>query len=217
MADARVGAPAGADELTNLLQLYARLGEEELALRGRRRAAVASARGALLWEHLASWVPVHLASVRRSGDAFYAAWVGLLGETLAGEVDALPPRAELPNALACAPAPLDLASRRDLVCGLLTRVRSGVLVTRSDLVRAGEELGVGVRRGRRRFSIEALIDQDPVGTIAWLGHLAREWAAIHLLAHPGALTPIGQWWAERADHAATLLSSAASLIGSSGS
>lgn len=205
--------PASADELTTLLELYARLGEEELdPADGRRRAAVASARGALLWEHLASWVPVHLSSVRRLGDSFYAAWADLLAEALAGEVDARPPRAELPSALAFAPPALDLTSRRSLLDGVLAPVRSGMVLTRSDLVRASDVLGVGVRRGERRFALEALVDQEPAGTLAWLGGVAEEWAEVHRATHPGPLAPIGEWWARRADRAAALLVAAGDRV-----
>ncbi len=202
--------PAEPDELGTLLALYARLGAEEVALPGgHRRHAVSSARAALLWEHLAPWAPVYLAAVARVGDEFHRAWAALACDALAGEADGLAPRAELPTALASAPPPLGLASRRELLDGLLAPVRSGMVVTQADLVRAGADLGLGVRRGERRFTLEALVDQDAAGILGWLGRLAAEWSGGHRAWHAGALEPVGEWWARRAAEAAGTLERAA--------
>ncbi len=207
----RIAPPPEPDHLGVLLELYGRLGAEELALQtdARRRAAVASARGALYWEHLAPWAQVLLATVERVGDRFHRAWAGLAGDVLAAEADALAPRAELPSALAAAPPPLDATSRRDLLDALVAPVRIGMVITRADLVRAGRDLGLGVRRGERRFTLEGLFDQDPARVLAWLGGLAAEWAALHRRWHPGALEPVGRWWADRARVAAEVLAAAA--------
>lgn len=202
--------PAEPDELATLLGLYAQLAAEEVRLpAGHRRRAVTSARAALLWEHLASWVPVHLAAVARVGDAFHREWAALAVDALAAEADGLPPRAELPSALASAPPPITLASRRELLEAVLAPVRSGMVVTRADLVRAGAELGLGVRRGERRFTLDAMVDQDAAGVLGWLGRLAGEWSGLHRPWHPGALGPVGRWWAHRARAAAAALDLAA--------
>ena len=202
--------PAEADHLGTLLELYARLGTEELtfALADRRRAGVASARAALLWEHLAPWAPVYLATVERVGGGFHRAWANLAITVLTAEIDALAARAELPTALSAAPPPLTMASRHELVGSLLTPVRSGVVITRSDLGRAGRDLGLGVRRGERRFALEGLLDQDPAAVLAWLGTFAAQWSELHLLWHCGSLEPVGRWWADRARGAAELLADA---------
>ncbi len=141
--------PSDADHLGALLDLYACLGGEELASAStdRRRAAVASARAALLWEHLAPWAVVHLASVHGLGSGFYRAWARLACDVLSAEADALAPRAELPTALGVAPSPLEVASRDELVDALLAPARSGVVITRADLSRAGRDLGLAVRQG----------------------------------------------------------------------
>jgi hypothetical protein len=206
--------PAEPDHLRALLDLYARLGAEELALppAARRRAALMSARAALLWEHLAPWVLVHLAAVDRAGGEFHRAWAGLMADVLWAEGDDLPPRAQLPTALCGAPAPLALASRRELVDAVLAPARSGMVVTRADLVRAGRDLGLGVRRGERRFALDGLLDQDPAGILGWLGRAAEEWAVVHRRWHPGALDPVGRWWAGRARAAAGVLAGAAARV-----
>jgi len=208
--------PSSADELCTLLELSARLSEAELAAGGRRRAAIASARSALLWEHIVCWAPVHLASVSRVGQPFYRAWADLLIEALAAEVDALPPRRELPTSLSASPAPLDLASRQSLLASILAPARAGMVLTRADLIRASQELGVGVRIGDRRFMLESLLDQEPAATLAWLGCLAEEWVFIHRSAHPSSLMPIGVWWSERAAYNAALLAGATLRAGSAG-
>jgi hypothetical protein len=208
--------PPDADHLATLLELYAALGQAETAgvrepATGRRRAALMSARAALVWEHLASWVPVHLASVERVGEPFHQAWATITAEVLAGEVEACaPPRAELPTALALAPPPLDVASRRGCVDALLAPVRAGMVVTRADLVQAGADLGLGVRRGERRFTLEALLDQDASGVLGWLSRLAADWVELHERWHAGPLGGVGQWWAARARATATILEEAAS-------
>lgn len=206
--------PAEPDRLDVLLGLYAQLGGEESCCPAadRRRAAIASARAALLWEHLAPWLWVHLASVWRVGDEFHRAWAELVADALGAEADVLPVREELPTALATAPPSLDVASRSELVSGVLAPVRSGMVVTRSDLARVGADLGLGVRWGERRFALEALLDQDPAATLSWLGGLAGEWAALHARWHPGALAPVGRWWQARAEVAAGVLSSAAARV-----
>lgn len=205
--------PAEADHLGTLLELYAQLGAQELALpAGRRRAALGSARAALCWEHLASWVPVHLASVHRVGGSFHRAWAELAADALAAEADEPTPRAELPSVLTVAPPPLDTSSRKSLVDAVLAPVRSGMVVTRADLVQAGAALGLGVRRGERRFTLDALLGQDAGGVLDWLAGLAEEWAELHDRWHAGALRPVGHWWAERARSAAAVLSDAAAQV-----
>jgi TorA maturation chaperone TorD len=202
--------PSDADHLGALLDLYACLGGEELASAStdRRRAAVASARAALLWEHLAPWAVVHLASVHRLRSGFYRAWARLACDVLSAEADALAPRAELPTALGVAPSPLEVASRDELVDALLAPARSGVVITRADLSRAGRDLGLAVRQGERRFVLEGLVAQDPRQVLGWLAGLAGEWSRLHRRWHRGTLEPVGRWWAARASASAAALAGA---------
>lgn len=60
-----------------------------------------------------------------------------------------------------------------------------MVVTRTDLVRAGAALGLGVRRGEGRFALESLLDQEPAGTLAWLAGHAASWAQVHPSGAPG--------------------------------
>lgn len=208
--------PAEPDHLAVLLALYARLGSEELAVpptQGRRQVAIASARAALLWEHLAPWAPVHLAAVTRVGGAFHRGWARLAGRVLQAEAEALPERSELPTALAVAPPPVALGSRRDLVDGVLAPARSGMVVARADLARLGGNLGLGVRPGERRFVLDVLLDNTPEGVLAGLAAMAQEWAALHRSWHAGPLEVVGRWWAERARLASGVLAQAAHAVG----
>ncbi len=85
--------------------------------------------------------------------------------------------------------------------GLLSPVRSGMLLTRADLRAAAAELGLGLRQGERRYALRALLGQDADATLGWLEREAVAWAARHeaLEACPAA---IGGFWAARARAAA---------------
>jgi len=200
--------PTGADRLSPLLTLYADLGEEELRSDGHRRRALASARGALAWEHLVPWVPTYLGVVVRLGDPFYGAWARLLLEALEVELSTLPERADLPRALAASPPPCDAGTRTALLESLLAPARSGIVVTRADLVEAGRDLGLAVRLGERRYTLGGLLDQDAPATLRWLGRLAAGWGEYHQGLATGPLAPVARWWASRARHTAGALTTA---------
>jgi Nitrate reductase delta subunit len=164
-------------------------------------APASSVCGALFWEHVASWMPPYLATLRRIGAAFHVAWADLVATLLAELAGELGPPARLPLALRAAPAlpeaPADLDA---LLATLLAPVRTGLVVVRDDLERAAAELGLGLRVGERRFALRSLIAQDAAAVLGWLAAEARSQAAA--LA---ALPPITGWWAARAHAGATWL------------
>ena len=192
--------PAEPDHLSVLLAGVA-------ALAG--SAPASSARGALFWEHVASWMPPYLAALRRIGAPFYLAWADLCATLLAELAGELGPPVRLPLALraapACAGAPADLD---ELLATLFAPVRTGVVLVRDDLERAAAELGLGVRAGERRFALRSLLAQDPAGVLGWLATLARAQAAA--LA---SLPPITAWWAARAGAGAAWLDELAARAG----
>lgn len=196
--------PADADHLATLLALYAHVGESSQSCTSEAaRQRLAHAARALLWEHLWSWVPGYLAAA----GAYQAAapWAALTAAALASEAERTAPPIELPAALRQAPRAIDAAvGAEDLLDALVTPVRSGFVLTLSDLVRAGQEIGVGVRRGERRFALRAMLEQDPTSSIRWLAQHARHWAQLYR-AQPPRAPIITDWWATRAMHSAQVL------------
>jgi hypothetical protein len=214
-----VAPPAEPDHLAALLSLYASLGE---ACSGARTEAVRHAltrtRHALFWEHLWPWLPAYLTAV----EAFPAltAWAVLTRRAVLAERSGHPggpdrPDARLPLALRAAPAPLSPGcAPGDLPVALTTPVRSGLILTRRALAAGAEAAGAGHRIGERRFTLRAMLDQEPAGTLRWLGAEAARWADTHAALPPNRGAGPGRdavqdWWARRARRTAAVLCAAA--------
>jgi TorA maturation chaperone TorD len=203
--------PPEPDHLALMLGLHARLGDlVSEAADGPARDRWRHARGAFLWEHLLSWLPVFLgklAQLEGVADPFYLRWAALLRDALREEAEALGQPARLPLHLREAP---DLADpRRDgpraFLASLLSPVRSGVVLVRADLARAARDLGLGLRPGERRVVLEALLDQDAAAALAWLSMEATAWAGRHRPeAHFAA--ELAAFWQRRAEATARLVS-----------
>lgn len=204
--------PPEPDHLAALLGLYAGLSE---AAQGNGtdegRAGPEVARAVLLREHVASWVFPWLDRVMDVGPEPYRAWAGILRDALLEEmrgIDAAgrlarPPL--LPLHLREAPPLSDPRDgTQDFLAELLTPVRSGMILTRADLVRAGRERGLGARIGERHYTLEALFGQDPPGMLEWLASEAGDRARRHR-ALEEELGPTGTFWRERAETAEALL------------
>ncbi|HVR09816.1 MAG TPA: molecular chaperone TorD family protein [Thermoanaerobaculia bacterium] len=220
--------PAEPDHLAVMLGLHARLGElERQAADAPARERWRHARGAFLWEHLLSWLPVFLMKLEDLGepggldegvdagvsgapaDAFYRRWAALLGEALRAEAATL----SLPEGPECLPlhlraAPGCVDPRRDglegFLASLLTPVRSGIVLVRADLARAARELALGLRLGERRLVLQAMFEQDAGPVLGWLAQEAAAWAARHRPAVPAA-APLAAFWQDRAAATARLL------------
>jgi hypothetical protein len=163
--------------------------------------------GALFWEHVASWMPPYLATVRRIGAAFHVAWAELAATVLAELAAELGPPARLPLALRAAPAfPAAPADLDELLATLLAPVRTGFVIVRDDLERAAADLGLGLRAGERRFALRGLLGQDPSGVLGWLAAEARSQAASF-----ATLPPITGWWTARAHVGASWLDELATV------
>jgi TorA maturation chaperone TorD len=191
-----VGAtpPAEPDHLAALLGLYATVAEE-----GGERAR--HLRHALLWEHLLTWLPAWLARVAEVAPEPYVRWGSLLRAALLAETEELGPPAAPPVHLRVAPPP-------DAVEALLAAVRSGVVLTRVDLHRTARELGLGLRQGERRYTLDALLTQDAPAVLHCLAQEADRQAAIHR-SLPASWRPVTEHWASRADATAAQLRLAA--------
>ena len=190
--------PAEPDHLAALLGLYAALAERENAAEARPGppGAWREARRALLWEHLLTWVPMYAAAMATFPSGFHAAWARLLHQALLREAQELDPPSAMPLHLRDVlelPDPGSGAFER----ALLAPVRSGLLLTRSDLLNAAAASGLGARPGGRAFALRALIDQDRAATFGWLAQRAGWWAEQHRDAIP-SLGRIAQHWLGRA-------------------
>lgn len=199
-------APEDADHLGALLMLYAELGEAEQDASGERvRAQLHRARAALFHEHIWSWAPGYLLAVTEMGIASVAAWARLTEQALRAEYAALGAAELLPLALRAAPPGLDEADSLDeTLDALVAPVRSGVVLTYRDLADCAHRVGVGLRRGERRFALRAMVEQDARGTLGWLGTRARWWSQ---RCAPTLETPNdpGAWWSRRAATTARVL------------
>jgi TorA maturation chaperone TorD len=196
--------PAEPDHLAALLGLYAALIEAEAGEGDpARRRLRGEARRALLWEHLLVWVPGYARAAARVGAAAYRPWAEALASALLAEAAALP-RGDGPLPLHLRHAPAPAAPGDDgldeYLGRLLAPVRSGMVITRQDLVTAARELGLGLRMGERRFALRSLVGQDPLKVFGWLAEWARRSAEEHdrLI---DALGPVAVFWRERAHQA----------------
>jgi TorA maturation chaperone TorD len=170
-------------------------------------ASAPTVRAALFWEHVASWMPPYLATVRRIGGPFHVAWAELAATLLDELAGDLGPPARLPLALRAAPAPPAAPADLDeLLATLLAPARTGFVVVCDDLERAAADLGLGLRAGERRFALRALLGQAPAAVLGWLAAEARAQAASFV-----TLPPVSAWWVARAHVGATWLDGLAAV------
>jgi hypothetical protein len=224
-----LSAPADADHLGMILALYAELGEAGAAASGAAtRDRLDRAREAVLWEHLWSWLPGYLLAVTAEAAALPGAgadaardagagrtWARLARRALVAEARASAPARAMPLALREAPAPLgEAALPGDILDVIVAPVRAGFILTRSDIALAAQRLGLGLRRGERRFALAALLEQDPRQTLGWLAGQAGSWSARIRYQAVGTDQCVG-WWSVRAAHTARLLRRAAGSCGAS--
>jgi TorA maturation chaperone TorD len=192
------------DHVAVLLTAYSRLRE------GPPEGPAARAADALLHEHLLSWLPLYLARVRSLAPQPYPHWALLVAQVLHAEAARRPAPADLPLHLRAAPPrqPPPGESRDDFLAWLLAPVRSAMVLTRQDLRRAADDLGLGLRVGERRFVLEALLDQDPAATLGWLAdHCRTTVAAWH--GWDDVVPGTARWWTTTAAASATHLRSLA--------
>lgn len=194
--------PAEPDHLAALLGLYAALGERENT-RPDSAPVWREARRALLWEHLLTWVPVYTDAMTTLPSGFHSAWARLLRLALLQEALLLAPPPATPLHLREVPELPDPGSG-DLTRALLAPVRSGLLISRSDLAKAAAATGLAARIGGRAFTLRALIEQDHAATVGWLAERAAWWAERHQSGIP-FLGRIAQHWLGRAQASQRLL------------
>lgn len=203
--------PADADHLASLLALYSELGEASEAAQGEQtRRRLQHGAAVVLWEHLWPWLPGYLDAVSDE-DPAAESWARLTRRALDREATRTEPATVLPLALRTAPPPLGPEdSLENLLDAITAPIRTGFILTYADLSSCAQDLGVGLRRGERRFALKAMLEQDPGGTLAWLGGRARQSAQRHgLRRDAAAVADPSRWWADRANHTASVLDVAA--------
>ncbi|MDY7095072.1 MAG: molecular chaperone TorD family protein [Acidobacteriota bacterium] len=207
--------PPEPDHLTTLLSMQAGLGELAPSDEQEEDPRQLHARAAHLGEHLLSWLPPYLLRVEEVASPFYQGWAHLLAAVLAEEAQHLGGLAHLPSTLHLPSAPSFRNPRTTggdtLLKDLLSPARSGLILTRDDLARAADELNLALRRAERRYTLEALVGQDPAAILAWLAEESRRQA--HSMASPAEDSlaahfptgPLGDFWFSRALTTAELL------------
>ena len=120
------------------------------------------ARGALLQEHIAPWVPAYLERMIEITVGPYHSWALLLDKVLRIEFLRMGVPKQLPLHLReSLPLPDPRTNGADaFISGLLASVRTGIILTRADLARLASELDLGLRAGERRYALEHLLGQD---------------------------------------------------------
>lgn len=211
-----ISPPAEPDHLGSLLGLLAAVMEREAGETDPARAALlARARRALVREHLLPWVPAFTGRVKETGGPYYTRWAELVERLLREEaeldaerMDALPVHlaaaAELPDPRRSAGEDPGEGPGEAFLRAVLAPVRSGMILTRLDLARAGRQLGLGVRQGERLFILKSFLAQDAGATLSWLAAEAEAWEERHGDT-PAWDSAIESWWEGRARGAARLL------------
>ena len=216
-----VAPPAEPDHLTALLSLYASLGQAAEGTRTKAAAeALTRARLALFWEHLWPWLPAYLEAVTalEAAAPALAAWAALAGRAVRAE-RAGHPGGRLPLALRAAPPALPAGpAPPDLPALLVTPARSGLLLTRRCLAAGAVQAGAGHRIGERRFTLRAMLEQAPAGTLRWLRAETARWASRHAARaadapRTGDRDPVQAWWTERARRTEAVLLATAATAG----
>jgi hypothetical protein len=80
-------------------------------------------------------------------------------------------------------------------------VHSGTILTRCRLASGAAAAGVGYRIGERRYTLRAMLEQDPAATLDWLGQEAQRWEQLHATR----VGDVSRWWAARAASTARFL------------
>jgi TorA maturation chaperone TorD len=199
--------PAEPDHLSLMLALYAELAEREENERDARlKERWRHARAAFLWEHLLSWLPVYLHKLDEVAAPFYRGWGETLSAALFNELEGVEHSLPAPLYLRTAHALSDPreAGAEEFLRSILSPARSGMIITRSDLMKAGRRLGLGLRVGERKFILSTLFNQNPRAVLDWLLAEAARWQEQHR-RNRDSLGVIAAAWLKKTENAARLL------------
>ena len=199
--------PAEADHLAVMLALYARLAEmqEREAESDEQRLSSRAARKAFLWEHLLSWLPFYLCKLSDIAPPFYKRWGEILLEALLAEAATTGRQEQLPLHLREAPRLINPQEQgvEEFLQAVLTPVRSGLILTRADLIKSARKIGLSLRMGERRFILKTLLSQDAYKIFGWLAEEADIWKQRHR-QYRKPLGKIAKAWEEKTEASAAL-------------
>jgi hypothetical protein len=201
-----VDPPDDPDHLAALFGLYAELRHRERAESDPGRCgAYRHAAGALIQEHIASWLWPFLGAVRDAGSSFHRAWAQLVERVVEAELARFEPQTRPSVHLDEVPKLPDPRREggRPFVAALLAPARTGIVLTRSTLSRLGTDRELGMRAGERRFVIEHFLAQDPGATLQWLAQECERWAARY--AESSGPEVVRTFWGARARASGSLL------------
>ncbi len=140
--------PPEPDHLAALLGLWATLIDSGIDHGDPARHRLRQhAQDTLVYEHLAPWIIPYLNRVEDVAPHPYPTWAALLDRTIQTALRIEPGTKQSPRHLAGPASPPQ--DPDDLVGYLLAPIRSGMIITRSDLSRAAAATGTGVRIGER--------------------------------------------------------------------
>ncbi|HEV7842674.1 MAG TPA: hypothetical protein VGO69_03215, partial [Pyrinomonadaceae bacterium] len=163
-------------------------------------------RKAFLWEHLLSWLPVYLQKLDSLATPFYRKWGDTLRDALVEEIETVGMPQQLPLHLRQSHNLVDPREHEteEFLQSLLAPARSGMILVRADLGRAGRTLGLGVRMGERKFILKSLFNQNPQGVLEWLLEETARWQERHR-QNREAFGAIASAWLAKTEAAAMLL------------
>lgn len=198
--------PAEPDHLGALLGLYAGLLSESASAGGAGSELARRAATALLHEHLASWCVPYLHRIRELDRGFFGRWAVLLLEALEDRLRAEGGPIVLSIHLRDAPGLADPRTKgaKDFLTGLFAPVRTGFILTRSDLAAMAADLELGLRLGERRYILEHLLAQQAETVLEYLARRAERDADEHR-RREGTLGVVARFWADRAIATGSLL------------
>ncbi len=206
--------PSEPDHLSALLALYATLREAGEGEKDRAQALMLRQAGdTLLWEHLLSWLPIYLDRFSDVEPPLYQRWAELLARVLEDEAARFPWSGSVNPHLEVAP-PLSDPREGGLdpfLDSLLAPARSGMILTRNDLVRAAVDLETGVRAGERRFVLKALLGADASALLEWLARFLVEQLTLRD-TRSGVSRVAIEPWNEKARAARSLLVELAAVL-----
>lgn len=199
--------PAEPDHLSVLFSFYAWMcGHEAPPNQPVVAEALAHVRKAFLWEHLISWLPPYLFKAQEIGAPFYQQWAVLTELLFAQEAAKYGEPEQISSHLRDAPGLVDPreATFSEFLDSVLAPVRSGMILTRIDLLSVARKLDIGIRLGERKYILTALFEQDAPGMLNWLAEQARIWVERHS-ASSAAFGATSRAWETKASGALSLL------------